>query len=426
MTSQFEGFFSIEALRKDYECLLAAKYDYIEERSYLPPGADRKDRNEFEKQIDQHLRAINRKVLQGRWVFSPFLETAVPKPDGGTRVISLATIRDTLVQRALYQYLYPSIDPQLSDSAVAYRKGKGAHLAVRRMREAFSSGNKFLLDADIEKFFDKVDHNILMDRLSGVAMDPRASGLIDQFVKAPRITPEDKELADSSRPRTKYPRKKRYLGLPQGGVLSGMLANYYLCHLDRMIEETENVLIRYADDFVVCCPTKADVAEVREIASLALDDLNLQLHPCKTDERTASEGVNFVGFRIDNQAVRVKPENIARFKGRIRKVIDSHRLYLSSAEEDLERLIRRLRYKIEGPKEELKEHPEVSNPYQRSWIGYYRIVNDYKQIKNLDNWLRKQISKYSWQVHGVKVTAKDMQRLGLTSLMATYWRSKGS
>lgn len=424
MVSQFDHFFSVEALRYDYKCLLAEKYDYIGERTYLPPGADRKDKEEFEKQLDQHLRAINRKVLQGRWAFSPFLETYVPKPSGGTRTISLSTIRDTLVQRALYQYLYPSIDLFLSDGSVAYRKQKGAHLAARKIKNAFSNGYTFILDADIEKFFDSVDHDQLMNLLSGVAIDSRAAGLLYKFVTAPRITPEDKESADKSRPRSKYPETPRYIGLPQGGVLSGMLANYYLCHLDRKIEDTGNVLVRYADDFVVCCPTIDDVAEVRQVSSQALDDLELRLHPTKTEERTASDGVDFVGFTIDKHAIRIKRENVARFKDRIRKVIDSHRVYFSKWEENIERLIRRLRYKIEGPAEELREHLEEINPYQKSWIGYYRIVDDHSQIKKLDHWLRTQISKYSWQVHGVKIKATDMRSMGLPSLFATYWRSR--
>lgn len=426
MVSHFEDYFSVEVLNADYERLLAEKYDFIEGRSYLPPGADRKDKDEFEKQRDQHLRAISRKVLQGRWEFSPFLESSVPKTGGGERIISLATIRDTLVQRALYRYLYPTIDPLLSDSAVAYRKGKGAHLAVRKIRAAFSEGYEFILDADIEKFFDTVDHETLVGFLSTVTMDTRASDLIRRFIKAPRVTPEDKEFAENSKPKMKYPRTQRNLGLPQGGILSGMLANYYLCHLDRHIEATKNILVRYADDFVVCCPNISEVGNARDVADQALKDLSLRLHPKKTTSRLASEGIDFVGFRIYNDSVKVKPENIARFKARIRKVVDSHRVFRSDPDLDIERLIGRVKYKIEGPAEELKANSEIANPYQRSWIGYYRIVDDYAQIRRLDNWVRKQLSKYSWQVHGRKLTAKKMQQSGLPSLYATYWRSRRS
>jgi RNA-directed DNA polymerase len=152
--SDFEAIFSPDALEQDYQDLLAGKFDFLRGDSYLPPGSDRQDRKIFEKQRGLHLRAIHRKVVQDRWTFSPFLEKSIPKASGEPRIISLATIRDTLVQRRLYEYLYPIVDRLLSDACSAYRRGRGAHDAIKRVRKALDEGFVHVLDADIKSFLD--------------------------------------------------------------------------------------------------------------------------------------------------------------------------------------------------------------------------------------------------------------------------------
>ena len=164
MPFEFDDFFSLEALKQDYQDLLDGKFDFVHEDAYLPPGADRQDRKIFEKQQEQHFRAIHRKVLQDRWIFSPFLEKSIPKITGGERIISLATIRDTLVQRRLYEYLYPIVDPLLSDACCAYRRGSGAHNAIKQIRNALDAGYVHVLDADIKSFLDWIKPMLAGDR----------------------------------------------------------------------------------------------------------------------------------------------------------------------------------------------------------------------------------------------------------------------
>jgi retron-type reverse transcriptase len=155
---EFDDFFSLEALEQEYQDLLDGKFDFVDEDTYLPPGSDRQDRKVFEKQREQHFRAIHRKVLQDRWIFSPFLEKSIPKIGGGERIISLATIRDTLVQRRLYEYLYPIVDPLLSGACCAYRRGRGAHDAVKQIRDALDDGYVHVLDADVKNFLDRCSY----------------------------------------------------------------------------------------------------------------------------------------------------------------------------------------------------------------------------------------------------------------------------
>ncbi|AGA92426.1 Retron-type reverse transcriptase (plasmid) [Thioflavicoccus mobilis 8321] len=400
------------------------KFDFVHEDAYLPPGADRQDRKIFEKQQEQHFRAIHRKVLQDRWIFSPFLEKSIPKIAGGERIISLATIRDTLVQRRLYEYLYPIVDPLLSDACCAYRRGSGAHNAIKQIRNALDAGYVHVLDADIKSFFDRVDHETLLAIARDLPIDERALRLLQIYLTTPRVTSEDRRKADSAKPRTKYSREPRTLGIPQGGVISGMLANLLLASFDKEMQQGEDILVRYADDFLVCCQTEqaANDADVR--AAHALDALGgLELHPDKTAVRDATDGVDFVGFRIGRGFTRVRSANLAKFKKGIREVIDTHKPKTDS-NWDLRRLSRRLSYKIQGPIDEIRKHNLAKHPHHRSWIGFYRIVDDEKQIKNLDRWIREQISRYVWQQHHKKVTAKHMREAGLPSLYGTLWKAR--
>ncbi len=423
MHSDFDQYFSLEALSRDYETLLRSKFDFVADNSYLAPGADRLDRQAFEKQLDQHLRALNRKVLQDRWTFSPFLERSIPKASGGERIISIATIRDTLVQRGLYEYLYPIIDPLLGDCCVAYRRRLGAHEAVKRIRDAFDKGLIHVFDADIEKFFDSVDHKKFLEKIQSIALDPRARRLLEMYIGTPRVLSSDRDDADTARPLEQYPRTIRSIGLPQGGVISGMLANFFLVSLDTAMQVMDNIHVRYADDFLVCCRSENEVKDAHARAAEALGLLELKLHPHKTHERDANKGIDFVGFRLAPGVTRVRDVNVSKFKARIREVIDTQEP-TAHLLNDIRRLARRLSYKIEGPVEEISQHGLAKHPYRRSWIGFYRVVDDEKQIKQLDNWIRKQVSIYAWQTHRRKITAKDMQGAGLPSLYGAMWKAR--
>lgn len=421
----FDSYFSVTELAGDYENLLLSKYDFIREDTFLPAGSDRQDRERFEKQLDQHLRAIERKVTQDRWEFSPFLEREVEKTGGGTRTISLSTIRDTLVQRALYSYLYEIVDAELSPACTAYRRGLGAHDAVVQVRKAMDGGATAVLDADIEKFFDTLNHDILAAQLSGLDMDDRARHLLARYAAAPRVTSADRNSADAGRP-SRYPRTPRSRGLPQGGVLSGMLANLYLAGFDRHMESGPGTLVRYADDFVVCCSSEASALAAQARADAFLKTLSLKLHPNKTDVRDAARGVEFVGFRISPGRTRARPANVAKFKHRLRAVIDDHDMRQQPGP-DLKALARRLAFKIEGPVDHVRaliDHGLAKHPYRRSWIGYFRVVDDDRQIKDLDNWLRRQVSQYMWAVHKTKTNATAMREAGLPSLYGTLWKAR--
>jgi hypothetical protein len=331
------------------------------------------------------------------------------------------------VQRRLYDYLYPIVDERLTPACCAYRRGSGAHNAVKQIRKALGAGYVHVLDADIKSFLDRVEHAILLDIVRSLDIDERALHLIQAYLTTPRVTSEDRDKADNAKPKVKYPRTPRSVGLPQGGVISGMLANLLLASFDEDTEQGDDILVRYADDFLVCCKTAEAANNAKARARDALDALgHLKLHPTKTDVIDASkpEGVNFVGFNIGTDFTRVRRENIVKFKARVHNEVTQKHKPRKDPAWDLQRLCHRLNYKIQGQIDEIKKHNLAKHPHHRSWIGFYRVVDDEKQIRDLDRWIREQVSHYAWQQHRKKVTAKDMQKAGLRSLYGTLWKAR--
>jgi RNA-directed DNA polymerase len=255
--SEFESCFTCERLSAGVESLLDGHFDVIAERPRISTGADRIELALFLRDQDKHLAAIGRKVQSGRYTFSPFLERHISKPDSkDMRTISVASIRDSIVQRALYEYLYPFIDAKLSASVFGYRKGISAHDAVRFIRKHFGEGRVFVFDADLRKFFDSVNHDVLLEMVQQLNLDDRANILIRRFLKTGRIpTSQVEEHRIRKGKQIKYVPEPRLFGVPQGGVLSGLLSNLYLSQFDASIRERYDGFVRYADD---CAPRRCE------------------------------------------------------------------------------------------------------------------------------------------------------------------------
>lgn len=393
----FETFFASESLISNVKSLLDGHFDVIAERPRISAGSDRIELDLFLRDRDMHLMALGRKVIDGRYTFSPFLERQIAKPESkDMRTISIASIRDNVVQRALYNYLYPIVDAKLSPSVFGYRKGISTHDAVRLIKKHFTAGRVYVFDADLRKFFDTVDHAVLLEMVNDLQIDVRAKTLIRRFLKTGKISSTQviEHKTKKGKP-TKFAPEPRTIGVPQGGVLSGLLSNLYLSQLDAAVGNCHEGFVRYADDFLVCCNSAAECKQVHELVEEKLKPLKVLLHPDKTKECvSAVSGVDFLGFRISTRGIRIRSRNVAKFKARIRGVLESQKL-CKSAERTLQLLVRRLQYKIRGPNEEqLKKLAERGKPVarcRRSWIGFFRIVDDLTQIRSLDHWLRRQV-----------------------------------
>jgi len=425
--TDFEPFFSIECLKAAVTSLIDGHYDVIADEPRISTGADRRDLALFLRDQDMHLATISRKVQEGRFTFSPFLEREIPKAESkDLRTISIASIRDCVVQRALYNYLYPTIDATLSPSVFGYRKGFSAHDAVKLIRKHFSDGLTYVFDADLQKFFDTLDHDVLLEMVRQLEIDERAKTLIRRFLKTGKIpSAQVKEHKTRKGKLVKYVPVRRLKGVPQGGVLSGMLSNHYLAQFDAKIRERHQGFVRYADDFLVCCQSEAECRQVHDLVKECLIPLKIELHPTKTKECVlASPGVDFLGFRISVRGLQIRGRNVSKFKTRIRDVVGRQKVFNTPAR-TLRSLVWRLRFKICGPNEEqlkkLAERGKRFFPCRRSWIGFFRIVDDLTQVRNLDRWLRKQVSAFMWANHRVSVRLKQMQEAGLPSLINSLW-----
>lgn len=425
--------FTKDALEAILERLLDGHFDVIAERPRISTGADRLELDLFMRDKDKHLAAASRKVLSGRYTFSPFLERQIPK-DGTTemRTISIASIRDSIVQRGLYDYLYSFVDALLKDGVVfGYRKGVSAHDAIHAIKHHFQKGRTYVFEADLEKFFDTVDHDILLAKVSSLQIDERVETLVRRFLKTGKIPSEQvEEHRVSKGKRRKYTPEMRHKGVPQGGVLSGLLSNLYLAEFDGSILEHHAGLVRYADDFLVCCIGEQECQAAHALATSLLTPLKVNLHPSQKKTKIcvrAESGVEFLGFNITPNTIRVRGRNIAKFKDRIRRVIESQKLK-TTPELTLKSLCWRLAFKIRGPNEaqlkKLAERGRKISVAQRSWIGFFRIVDDMEQIRLMDRWIRQQITQFMWKNHKVRVRAKDMQEYGLPSLVNSLWKAR--
>ena len=428
------SFFEPAALKENFDRLLEGHYDVIKKKHRVSIGADKIDLSLFRRDQDKHLRAVQRKVMQGRYTFSAFLEHEIPKVDSkDMRTISIASIRDTIVQRALYNYLYDQVDARLDDSIYGYRRGRSAHDAVKKIRWHFREKRVFVFDADLSKFFDEIDHETMMEkvnRLDGIA--PVASKLIFRFLKTRKISPtEGKRVKEAKGKLLKYKPERRTAGVPQGGVLSGLLSNLYLAEFDQEVVSEFSGYVRYADDFVICCESKAECASLREYVKVHLPKGSRLNESKTTDCVLADRGVDFLGFRITSSKLRVRGRNIGKFKQRIDGVIAKQtEIKFSKWEKALGYLVRNIKLKIEGPREEdLQEYANAGftvAKYRRSWIGFFRIVDDDEQIRQIDRWLRTRVKLYMWKRFRVKLSFTQLQEAGLPTLLNTKYKARKS
>ena len=184
--------------------------------------------------LDEHWPRIKAELLEGRYAPQPVLGVQIPKPGGGMRQLGIPTVTDRLIQQALHQVLCPIFDPGFSESSYGFRPGRSAHQAVLRARELVASGRRWVVDMDLEKFFDRVNHDVLMARVARKVKDKRVLGLIRRYLQAGMM--QDGLSI------------QREEGTPQGGPLSPLLSNILLDDLDKELEKRGHAFCRYADD----------------------------------------------------------------------------------------------------------------------------------------------------------------------------------
>ena len=292
-------------------------------------GVDKVSIKMFEANLEENLEALMRDLKTGKFRPRPLRRVHIPKGPGSTKLrpLGIPVVRDRVAQEVIRRLLAPIFEPQFHDDSYGFIRGRNCHQAIERVLEFHRQGYRQVLDADIKGFFDNIPHQIIMDGIAAEVADGNILRLIERFLTAGVM--EDGVF------------KPTTIGTPQGGVISPLLANIVLNHLDWQLDQAGYRFVRYADDFVIVCQTKRQAQEALTLVKQVLEgDLRLSLSPEKTKIRSYGGGYDFLGFRLSSHSRRMRDKSVQKFKAKIRELtVRCHNLNRSVIER-LNRVIR--------------------------------------------------------------------------------------
>ncbi len=339
------------------------------------PGIDGVTVDEFPDTFRECWPEIRSALLGERYAPSPVQRVEIPKPDGSKRPLGIPTVLDRLIQQAIARVMGPIFDPWFSELSCGFRPGRSAHDGIRRIKQYIGQGYSVAVDMDLSKFFDTVNHDVLMCRVSRRVQDKRVLKLIGKYLRA-GVMVNGRLLATP-------------LGMPQGGPLSPLLANILLDDLDKELEKCGHRFVRYADDFIIM--VKSLSAGERVMASIRrFLEKNLRL---KVNEKKSKVGpvdeCGFLGFVFVRGKIRWSDKAFREFKRRIR--LFTGRSWFVSMEYRLNKLAE----------------------YVRGWMNYYGISEYYRPIPEVDEWLRRRIRMCFWkQWRYTRTKVRNLLKLG--------------
>jgi RNA-directed DNA polymerase len=348
------------------------------------PGVDGMTVDHLPKHLEEHWADIQIRLLAGTYKPQPVRRVELPKPDGGVRKLGIPTVLDRLIQQAILQVLQPRWDPTFSEQSFGFRPNRSAHQAVARAQEYIADEHDFVVDIDLERFFDRVNHDMLMGRVAKRVQDKRLLRLLRAFLNAGVL--EDGLIGPTDE------------GTPQGGPLSPLLSNLVLDDLDRELERRGHLFVRYADDCNVY--VRSEAAGHRVMASLTrfiTRKLKLKVNEAKSAVGRPWER-KFLGFSFTNdEAPRrtIAPKALQRFKERVREA--TRRVRGAS----LRRIVADLA------------------PYLRGWAAYFGFCETRWILRDLDGWLRRRLRSLVWNQwgHGRR-RFRALRRLGISEAQA--------
>ena len=339
------------------------------------PGIDGVTVEDFPYAYRECWPEIRSTILEGSYIPSPVLRVEIPKPDGSRRPLGIPNVLDRLIQQAIAQVMGPIFDPYFSESSCGFRPGRSAHDGIRRVKTFIGQGYTVAVDMDLSKFFDTVNHDVLMSRVARRIQDKRVLHLVGKYLRAGVMV--------------KGRLQSTPMGVPQGGPLSPLLANILLDDLDKELEKRGHHFVRYADDFIIM--VKSISAGTRVMASIRrFLERKLRL---KVNEKKSKvdkvEKCGFLGFVFVRGKIRWSDKAFLEFKRRVR--LFTGRSWFVSME---------YRYK------KLAE-------YVRGWMNYYGISEYYRPIPVLDEWLRRRIRMCYWkQWRYTRTKVRNLLKLG--------------
>lgn len=350
------------------------------------PGVDNMTVAELKGYLQEHWPRIKEELLAGEYVPLPVRKVDIPKPDGGTRMLGIPTALDRLIQQGISQVLGRLFIPEFSKHSYGYMPGRSTHQAIQAARNYVAKGLRWAVDIDLEKFFDRVNHDILMSLVKRKVKDRQVLKLIDSYLKAGMF------IGGIVSP--------RHEGTPQGSPLSPLLSNILLDELDKELEKRGHAFCRYADDCNIYVATKTSGERVMaSITSFLSKRLHLTVNQAKSAVERPWHRI-FLGYSMNWYSrpwLRAGSKTVARLKANVREIC------------------RR------GRGRSMKQVTEELNPKLRGWLNYFRYVDSDYLFKELDGWLRRKLRVIVWkQWKRTYTRAKNLIKLGLSSDAA--WR----
>jgi len=364
-------------------------------------GVDGMTVEEMLPYLKEHGKELIKSIKSGHYKPKAVRRVEIPKADGGVRKLGVPTVVDRMIQQAVVQVLQPIFELTFSDNSYGFRPKRRAHQAIKRAKEYYEQGYNYVVDIDLAKYFDTVNHDMLISMVREQIKDESVVKLIRKFLKSGVM--ENGLVSPTTE------------GTPQGGNLSPLLSNIYLTGFDKILESRGHKFVRYADDCNIY--VKSQRAAERVMASCVKylgGKLKLKVNEGKSKIGSPLK-LKFLGFSLfqtsKGTGIRPHEKSIKRFKDRIREVTSRKR----------GRTINRILYELKV--------------YTTGWLGYYSIANMRNKITVLSKWIRRRIRQYLWK-QWKKVSARfgNLRRLGIPDGKAWewantrkgYWRTAGS
>ena len=324
------------------------------------PGIDGRKADELPGYLKQHWPVIREQLLSGTYRPQAVRRMEIPKADGGVRKLGIPTVLDRFIQQAVMQVLQSKWDPAFSEHSHGFRPGRSAHQAVAKAQQYMAEGNRWVVDLDLEKFFDRVNHDKLMAAMARRVTDKRMLRLIRAFLESGVM--ENGLVSPTEE------------GTPQGGPLSPLLSNLVLDELDRELERRQHRFVRYADDCnIYVASERAGKRVMQSVTGFIRRRLHLKVNEAKSAVARPQER-KFLGFSFTSRGKRrIAPKALLRCKRKVRE------------------LTRRTR----GVS--LKQMTTELAEYLRGWRGYFRFCETPSVLQGLDQWIRRRLRSVIWK-----------------------------
>lgn len=365
-------------------------------------GVDGMKTDELLGHINKHwYSSIKIKLLDGTYKPSPVRRVEIPEQDGGIRLLGIPTVLDRTIQQAIAQVLTPIYEDIFSDSSYGFRPNRDAKKAILKAKQYINEGNKYVVDMDLEKFFDKVNHDILMNKLGQRVKDKRLLELIRKYLKSGIMTNGVQLCSDE--------------GTPQGGPLSPLLANIMLDEMDKELEARGHKFCRYADDCNIYVKSaRAGERVMESMIKLLEGKLKLKVNRNKSAVNLVSRR-KFLGFSFyftkGGAEIKIHEKSYRRFRAKIREVTNRNKGI--SMESRLIKL----------------------NQITIGWLNYYSIAKGKSRIRELEGWIRRRLRACIWKTwKRVRTRYKNLIKAGIPKYKAWefantrkgYWRISNS